>query len=273
MHMEPLKKNLNQKVQNNKFGAWVFRRIILPIIPFVGVIAIWEILARNFQPDLLPAPMVVAKATIELAKTGLLLNNIIASLTRVFSGFLLATICAIPLGIILGWYKRAGNTFSPLIEVFRTISPISWIPLAILWFGIGDLPAIFIIFITSFFPLLIATIHACRQIDPVLLRVAKNFGANGRKLFLHVILPASFPYIIIGLRISLGISWVVIVAAEMVGMRSGLGYLIMDARNFLRTDFVMAGMVTIGIIGFMIDRIMLYLEKQFEKHKTRLEDV
>jgi NitT/TauT family transport system permease protein len=270
--MKLLKKNLNQQIQNRKFGSWVFEKIILPIIPFIGLVIIWDVLAQNFQPDLLPSPKIVGKAILELAITGALLPHILTSLFRVFSGFLFAAICAVPIGLILGWYKKAGNTFSPLIEVFRTISPISWIPLAILWFGIGDFPAIFIIFISSFFPILIATIHACRQIDPVLLRVANNFGAHGTKLFTHVIAPASFPYIIIGLRISLGISWVVIVAAEMVGLRSGLGYLIMDARNFLRTDFVMAGMVVIGLIGFMIDRIMLYFERRFEKHKTRLED-
>jgi len=271
--MKPLKKNRSQQTLNRKFGAWVFEKILLPIIPFIGLLIIWSLLAQHFHPDLLPGPIVVGKAIIELATTGLLLNNVVASLMRVFSGFLLAAFCAIPIGIVLGWYKRTGNTFSPLIQVFRTISPISWIPLAILWFGIGDLPAIFIIFISSFFPILIATIHASKEIDPVLLRVAKNFGAHGRKLFLHVILPASFPYIVIGLRISLGISWVVIVAAEMVGLQSGLGYLIMDARNFLRTDFVMAGMVVIGIIGFILDRLMLYAERQVERHKTKLEDV
>lgn len=270
--MKSLKKNLSQQIQNRKFGVWASEKIALPIIPFICLIIIWGILAQNFQPDLLPSPIVVGKAILELATTGELFSHILTSLFRVFSGFLLAAVCAVPIGIILGWYKKAGNTFSPLIEVFRTISPISWIPLAILWFGIGDFPAIFIIFISSFFPILIATIHAGRQIDPVLLRVAENFGAHGIKLFTHVILPASFPYIIIGLRISLGISWVVIVAAEMVGMRAGLGYLIMDARNFLRTDFVIAGMVTIGVIGFMIDRIMLYLEKRFEKHKTQFEN-
>jgi NitT/TauT family transport system permease protein len=173
----------------------------------------------------------------------------------------------------LGWYIKVGATFSPLIEVFRTISPISWIPLAILWFGIGDIPAVFIIFISSFFPILIATIHAGKNIDPVLLRVAANFGAQGPKLFRHVIFPASFPYIVVGLRISLGISWLVVVAAEMVGLRSGLGYLIMDARNFLRTDFVIAGMVTIGIVGYTLDRVMRSLETRFEKHKTRHKNV
>jgi len=220
--MKSLQRNPKQRIQSKKFAAWSFEKIVLPIIPFLGLLIIWEAAAKNSTPDLLPSPIIVGKAIIELAKNGVLYDNITASLFRVFSGFLLAAFCAIPIGIVLGWYKRSGNTFSPLIQVFRTISPISWIPLAILWLGIGDLPAIFIIFISSFFPLLIATIHACKEIDPVLLRVAQNFGAYGGKLFLHVVLPASFPYIVIGLRISLGISWVVIVAAEMVGLRSGL---------------------------------------------------
>ena len=268
--MKSLETHLNQRRQTN----WI-EKLIFPIIPFAGLILIWQGVCATgiVRPDLLPSPLAVYKAIIELGASGALLQHIVASVFRVFSGFILAGICAVPIGIILGWYKKVGNTFSPLIEVLRTISPISWIPLAILWFGIGDTPAIFIIFICAFFPILIATMHAGRHIDPVLLRVATNFGAHGNKLFKHVILPASFPYIMIGLRISLGISWVVVVAAEMVGLRSGLGYLIMDARNFLRTDYVIAGMVVIGIIGFILDRIMLYAEKQVEQHKTRLEDV
>lgn len=253
----------------------LIEKIILPLIPFVGLFLIWQgvAMAGVFREDLLPSPLAVYRAVVELATNGMLLQHITTSIFRVFAGFFLAGICAVPLGISLGWYRKAGSTFSPMIEMLRTISPISWIPLAILWFGIGDIPAIFIIFITAFFPILIATMHAGRHIDPILIRVATNFGAHGGRLFKHVIFPASFPYIIVGLRISLGISWVVVVAAEMVGLRSGLGYLIMDARNFMRTDYVIAGMIVIGIIGFLLDKIMLYAEKRVERHKTRLEDV
>lgn len=242
-------------------------------LPALGIIflflLVWYLIAHSgwFIPSLLPSPIDVLYAISELWMSGSLIQHIGASVLRVLVGFLLATVLGVPLGIALGWYKGAHHAFEPLIKLLHTISPIAWVPLAILWFGIGNTPAVFIIFITSFFPILIASMHAVKNVDPLLVKAALNFGADGKILLMKVIFPAALPYIIIGLRLALGIAWVIIVAAEMVGMRSGLGFMILDARNFLRTDLVIAGMVIIGIIGLILDRIMGWIEMKLERHK------
>lgn len=235
---------------------------LLPYLVFLIVIGTWQGIAASgiFPPRLLPSPIAVIQATIELSQNGVLVRHIAASLLRVFSGFGLAVVFAIPLGFLMGRYDIINRAFNPLIQILRPISPIAWIPLAILWFGIGNTPAIFIIFITSFFPILLASASSVRNIDPIIIRSAINFGANGADILVKIILPATFPHVVVGLRIALGIAWVIIVAAEMVGMRSGLGFMILDARNFLRTDTVVAGMLIIGLIGFSLDRIMVYFE-------------
>jgi NitT/TauT family transport system permease protein len=230
---------------------------------------IWQFAASqgSLNKMFFPDPLSVLLALKEIYQSGTLLQNIAASIFRVIVGFTLAALFAIPIGMLLGWYSRVGSALSLLIGIFRTISPIAWIPLAILWFGVGDAPAIFIIFMASFFPILIATMQAPKQVDPLMVKAAMNFGAKGNSLLRLVIFPASIPYIVIGLRIGLAIAWVVVVAAEMVGMRSGLGYLILDARNFLRTDMVIAGMIVIGIIGTILDLLMRCAEKSISYRK------
>jgi|TARA_Y100000310_G_scaffold339470_1_gene432199 NitT/TauT family transport system permease protein len=239
-------------------------KVIFPIIVLIGFVALWQLIAslRIFPPAMLPSPLEVLSGTMELARDGVLFTHIFASLYRVFAGFILAVIFGIPLGLLLGAYRKAKFAFDPLIQILRPISPIAWIPLAILWFGVGNRPAIFIIFITAFFPILLASHSAVANIDPVLMKVARNFGTKGKQLVKKIILPASFPYVMVGIRISLGISWVIIVAAEMVGMSSGLGFMILDARNFLRTDLIIAGMIIIGIIGLGLDRLLKLFEQK-----------
>lgn len=239
---------------------------ILPIIVAGFFISVWHVLSLLVYSDyLLPSPSSAIKAIFELLMDGTLIDHLLTSLTRVFLGFTLASILAIPIGLILGWYTRAMNAFNPLIQVLRPISPIAWIPLAILWFGIGDKPAIFIIFITSFFPVLISSASAVRNIDASIIKAAVNFGARGIDMLRKVVLPACFPQIVVGLRISLGIAWVIIVAAEMVGMRSGLGFMILDARNFLRIDMVVAGMVIIGLVGLSLDKLVCSIENNIRR--------
>jgi NitT/TauT family transport system permease protein len=237
---------------------------ILPIAPTILFVLIWYIIAigGNFMVELFPSPVDVFYALIEIVNNGELLNHSISSLLRVLSGFSIACLLGIPFGLLLGWYLSLWKAFYPLIQIFRTISPVAWIPLAILWFGIGDKPAIFIVSMSAFFPILISTCYAVRGVDPLLIKVAKNFGAKDSQIFRLIILPASLTSILVGMRITLGVCWMIIVAAEMVGMRSGLGYMILDARNFLRTDLVIAGMIVIGLIGLSLDRAMTYLESK-----------
>jgi NitT/TauT family transport system permease protein len=198
----------------------------------------------------------------ELLQHGLLLKYIVASLFRITWGFLLAVALAVPLGLMIGWNRRADMAFSPLIQVLRPISPLAWIPLAILWFGVGDLAAIFLIFLGCFFPLLLTSINAVQNIPAVYLNAGRNFGLSSAAVGARVLFPAVMPQLIVGMRITLGVGWLVVVAAEMIAVNSGLGFLIVDARNAgNRYDLVVAGMVIIGLIGLLLDIGMRSLQK------------
>jgi NitT/TauT family transport system permease protein len=198
----------------------------------------------------------------ELAARGLLFRYVIASLFRVTWGYLLAVMIAIPFGVMLGLRRRGEEAFNPLLQILRPISPLAWIPIAILWFGVGDLSAIFLIFLASFLPLALASMHAVHDLDPVYLAAARNFGLRGARLLRGVIIPALLPQLVVAMRITLGIAWLVVVAAEMIAVNSGLGFLIIDARNAgNRYDLVVAGMVMIGVIGVALDALMRRLER------------
>jgi NitT/TauT family transport system permease protein len=186
----------------------------------------------------------------------------VASLFRVTWGFLLAVVVGVPIGLLLGWFRPAHQAFNPLIQVLRPISPIAWIPLAILWFGVSDAAPIFLIFLASVFPITVSATAAVQNMQPVYLRAARNFGLQGAELLRRVILPATLPQIVTGVRIALGVAWLVVVAAEMIAVNSGLGYLIIDARNAgKRYDLVVAGMLIIGLIGLALDLLVRRLER------------
>ncbi len=198
----------------------------------------------------------------ELARKGLLLKCAVASLFRVTWGYLSAAVLGIPFGLFLGWRRRAGMAFNPLIQILRPISPLAWIPISILWFGVGDLAAMFLIFLASFLPLTVSAMNAVGSIDPAHLNAGRNFGLSEAQLVYLVLYPAVMPQLIVGLRIALGISWLVVVAAEMIAVDSGLGFLIIDARNAgNRYDLVIVAMVLIGLIGLLLDTAMRRLEK------------
>jgi NitT/TauT family transport system permease protein len=191
----------------------------------------------------------------------MLLRYAVASVYRVAVGFGIAAAIGIPLGLLAGWYLRTGQALNPLFQFLRPISPIAWIPIAVLWFGVKDEAAIFLIAISSFFPIVVGTMTAVRTIPLVYVRSAQNFGLEGFELFRRVVLPACLPQIITSLRLALGIAWMVIVAAEMIAVDSGLGYLIMDARNANYYDRVVGAMITIGLIGIALDWGMRRLER------------
>jgi NitT/TauT family transport system permease protein len=222
----------------------------------------WGVAVRLSHSDLFPTPGNVARGIFELIQKGLLLKYIVASLFRVSWGFTLAVVIGVPVGLVLGWYSRAFQAFNPFIQVLRPISPIAWIPVAILWFGVSDAAPIFLIFLASVFPIAVSAIAAVQNMQPVYLRAALNFGLGTGELFRQVILRACLPQIITGIRIALGVAWLVVVAAEMIAVNSGLGYLIIDARNAgKRYDLVVAGMVMIGLIGLVLDLLVRQLEK------------
>jgi NitT/TauT family transport system permease protein len=161
----------------------------------------------------------------------------------------------------LGHEARARAAFLPLINFFRNLSPLAWIPFAILWFGIGDLPTIFLIFMAAFFPIVIATIAAVAGIPSVYFRVARDYGFSNKEILTRVTLPAIAPQVITSLRVTAGLAWLVVVAAEMIAGRAGLGFAIWDARNGLRMDLLVCGMIVIGVIGVVIDGVLLQLTK------------
>jgi NitT/TauT family transport system permease protein len=232
-------------------------------VAFIAVLlAVWQIAVSRHVDHLLPGPWGVVLGIGDLLHHGLLFKYVVASLFRVSWGFGLAAIIAIPLGLTTGWYWRAEMAINPLVQVFRPISPLAWIPLAILWFGVGDSAAIFLIFLGCFFPLLLTAINAVRNIPSVYINAGRNFGLHPAELVYRILYPAVIPQLLIGLRITLGVAWLVVVAAEMIAVDSGLGFLIVDARNAgNRYDLVVAGMVIIGGIGLLLDIAMRSLER------------
>lgn len=232
-------------------------------LAFICVLLIlWQIGVSRQASHLLPTPLETLRGIFDLIQHGLLLKYVVASLFRVTWGFALAVLLAIPLGLLIGWYSRAEMAFNPLLQILRPISPLAWIPIAILWFGVGDLSAIFLIFLCCFFPLLLTSIQAVRSIPAVYVNAGRNFGLGPAAMVAHVLYPAVIPQLIIGLRITLGVAWLVVVAAEMIAVNSGLGFLIVDARNAgNRYDLVVAGMVMIGVIGWLLDVGMRSLER------------
>lgn len=205
-----------------------------------------------------------------LLKDGTLLQHSVASLFRVTVGFYLAVILSIPIGIFLGRCRPVYRTLDPVIQFLRPISPLAWAPFAILWFGIGDMPAIFIIFFASFFPLLIAAVKATSSIHPMYFQVAANLQLTRWNSFWNIILPAVIPNIILVIRVSMGMAWVVVVAAEMIAVKSGLGFLIIDGRNAMRMDRILVAIAAIGVIGLILDHIMQRLER-IESVRWKLE--
>jgi len=235
------------------------------LLPFTSVailIAAWQIAVSASSATLIPGPGAVVLGIAELAQKGLLVKYVVASLFRVTWGYVSAAVLAIPFGLLLGWYSRGEKAFNPLIQIFRPISPLAWIPISILWFGVGDLAAVFLIFLASFLPMTLTAMNAVRNIATVHLNAGRNFGLSEVQLVYRVLYPAVMPQLIVGLRITLGIAWLVVVAAEMIAVNSGLGFLIVDARNAgNRYDLVIAGMALIGLIGLGLDVAMRKLEK------------
>jgi NitT/TauT family transport system permease protein len=235
---------------------------MLPSLALIcGLIAGWWGAVSATHSVIFPTPWAVVTGTAELLKDGTLWRHISASLMRVGAGFGLAVCVAVPLGLWMGWVAGAYRTLNPIFQMLRPISPIAWIPIAILWFGVGDASPIYLIFISSVFPMVVQTTVGVHTIEKRYLRAAENFGVSRQTLFKQVVIPAVLPQIIVGMRIGLGVAWLVVVAAEMIALHSGLGYMIMDSRNAgNRYDLVVAGMIIIGLIGLSLDTTMRILE-------------
>ncbi len=246
------------------------KRILAPILLLLA----WQLFAATgmISAFKLPSPVQVATGLLELIRLGmppgrLLHMHILYSLERVLWGYTAALAIAIPMGMVMGWSRSVRAAVEPVVEIFRPVPPLAWIPLSILWFGIGIKSAAFIIFLGAFFPILLNTVNGVRGIDPVFIEAARMLNANRRFLFLKVLIPGAMPSILTGMRIGIGVGWMSLVAAEFTGVKQGygLGYMIMTARDIQRSDEIIAGMIVIGIIGLGIDTCL----QTVQKHLTR----
>lgn len=228
---------------------------VLPLLCGGILLAAWwgASAAGMFPTGTVPSPPEVGHAFVGEIKNGRLLDDVIASLYRVAWGFVSAVVAAVPLGLVIGRHATTKAALMPWINFFRSLSPIAWIPFAVIWFGIGDPPAIFIIFLATFFQVVLATAAAAASVPKVYYRVAEELGLRGHHILFQITLPAILPQLVTALRVAIGVAWMVVVAAEMIAVRSGLGFLIVDARNGLRMDLVVCGMITIGAIGIGLD--------------------
>lgn len=242
------------------------------ISPLVAL-GLWQLLAGvGALGRSTPTPVEVVRGLYQLVVTGLppgyyLQGHLIASLGRVLMGFGLALVLAVPLGILMGWSPSLEGVVDPLVEVVRPVPPLAWLPLAVVWFGIGYFSAAFLIFLGAFFPIVLNTVLGVKSVDVRLVEAARTLGAKQPTILGRVLIPGALPSMITGLRIGLGIGWMTLVAAEMTGVKSGygLGYMIMTARDFARYDYVVAGIVVIGLTGFLMDRLIKYAEKRLLK--------
>lgn len=234
-----------------------------PILVALGAVLLWQLLCvtRALPHAVFPTPAEVCAGFIEEARSGRLLDDLVASLWRVGVGFGLAVMVGIPFGLWLGSRLLARQALMPAVNFLRSLSPIAWLGFAVAWFGVGDAPAIFLIFLSVFFPLAVAVASASASIPSVYLRVAQEYGMRGSERLRQVILPAIMPQLITALRIAVGVAWVVVVAAEMVAGRDGLGWAIQDDRNALRQDLLVVHMLVIGLAGLALDRILLGLTR------------
>lgn len=239
-----------------------WERFFWPIVTAALLLALWHYSVIWTATKVFPSPLNVEKGVAELLQKHVLWADIGDSLRRVAVGFSAAALIGIPLGLWLGWNPAANQVVNPVIQILRPISPIAWIPVAIIFFGIGDRAAIFLVFLGSFFPILVACISGVSSVPLIFRSAGRNFGLSTTQLVARVVFPAALPQILIGARIALGIAWLVVVAGEMIAVDSGLGYLVIDSRNSgMRYDLVVAAMLMIGIIGLALDFGFRRLEK------------
>jgi len=234
----------------------------LTVLSLVAGIGLWwaVVAAGIANPVLMPPPDAVLRAIVEMTVDGTLPVHIGVSLSRALGGFLLAAAIGVPIGILLGRSARAFAVIDPWIELARPVPPIAVLPLVVLWFGIGETSKLVVVFYGALFPILVNTIHGVRSVDNGLVRAARALGATERQIFGLVVLPAAVPAVVTGLRLGAGMAIFVLVAAELLGSTTGLGWLIMDAREHFFTDRIMVGIVALGIVGYLLNRSLLWLE-------------
>lgn len=234
----------------------------LYLITLVLGIGLWTVAAALAANTLVPSPQAVVIAAGQVIGDGSLLNNTLASLGRVVSGFLLGVALAIPAGFLMGWYWLARGLVEPWVQFLRTVPPLALIPLVIVVLGIGEDAKIFVIFLAAFLSCVLASYQGVRNVDNTLVNAARVLGAGDWTIFRRVVVPASTPFIFVGMRVALGSSWATLVASELIAAPSGLGRMMQVATQFLQTDRIVVGIFMIGLLGFAMDRMLLWAERR-----------
>lgn len=246
-----------QKEKNVRY--WLLY-LALPLM----LLVFWEAMALtgHTKPYAMPAPAAIVNTTLDYLTNGKLLKNISVSFIRVFEGFFLALIAGFTLGILASVFRKVNIFTDFIIQIIRPIPPIAWIPLAILWFGIGENSKIFIIFLGAFFPIFVNTMDGVHNIEAKYFELAQAYGVSKTKLIKLIVIPGALPSIMTGIRLGIGNAWVCVVAAEMIGATSGVGYMLSDGRSLSRPDVVILGMLLVGIVGKIMDDLLKLFRKK-----------
>lgn len=239
------------------------------IVTLVGGIGLWALYAHWTSNTLVPGPIAVTKSFVDGIQDGTLWEHTLASLKRVLIGFGLGSALALPLGFLMGWYRWARGILEPWVQFLRTVPPLATIPLVIVLLGIGETAKVFVIFLAAFLSSVLATFQGVRNVDLTLINAARVLGAGDWTIFRRVAVPASAPYIFVGLRVALGSSWATLVASELIAASRGLGRMMQASSQFLDTPRILVGIITIGVLGFAMDRFLLTIER----HVTRWQEV
>jgi ABC-type nitrate/sulfonate/bicarbonate transport system permease component len=234
------------------------------ILSIVIFLVAWELFSRfgELNINLFPPPSWVSQELGRMVQSGMLGNDVMASIKRSFSGFFLGSLIAITLGLLTGRIQFIRGLLEPVIQLFRPIPSIAFVPLSIFWFGLGEASKLFLITYGVFFPVWLNTHVGVSTVDPLLIRAARSLGAKGRSLFLEVVLPASMPFIMAGLRQGIAVAFIVLVAAEMTGARAGLGFRIEESHELFRADRMLVGLLALGVLGGLSDLVFAKLSER-----------
>ena len=249
---------------------WV-KGLALPLL----IIVIWQIFSSSglVSATVLPSPLQIVKTFYELMISGTLFGHLQISIYRAVVGFLLGASIALVLGFIVGFSKRSESYIDPTMQMLRTIPSLAVTPLFILWFGFDELSKILLIAFASFFPVYVNTYNGIRSVDSKLFEVAQVLEFSKWQQLTKLILPSALSHILVGIRLSLGIAWLSLVVAELMGSSAGVGYMIMDARQFSQTDKVFVGIIIFGVVGKLTDSLVRILEQKLLKWRTSFEGV
>lgn len=241
---------------------------VINVLSLAAGLGVWALLAAHGVSDL-PGPLAVGRRAVDMLRDGTLEDDMLASLRRVLIGFALGTVAAVLVGFLMGWYPLARAVFEPYVQFFRTIPPLALIPLAVVLMGIGETPKVFVIFLAAFLSSVVATLQGVVGVDRTLIDAARVLGARDRTVFLRVVIPAAAPFILVGMRIGLGSAWATVVAAELIAAQEGLGFRMQHAETYYDLDTIFVGLVAIGVLGLVMDRLLLIAERRLTRWQER----